>query len=100
MDFTFLALSSDFEYMLQFRYFLLAAGMLSCIYLTVSLIHFRDKLVTNSKYKFLLYILLVAIIDLTFIFLCLSRLAFDEMFAMFILAPIVYLFTTMIKELV
>lgn len=97
MDFTFAAMASVPDS--ANKWFLLAACMVLCIYSTVYLINFKDKLVTESNYKFLLYILTVAIVDATFIFLCWDRLTFDEMCGMFICAPIVYLITSVLKRI-
>lgn len=96
MDFTLAAMASV-PYSAN-KLFLLATCLISCIYSTVYLIRYKDKIVTESKYKFILLILIVAIVDATFIFVCLNRLTFDEICGMFICAPIVYLITSVLKR--
>ena len=96
MDFTLAAMASV-PYSAN-KLFLLATCLVSCIYATVYLIRSKDKIFTESKYKFLLCIVIVAIVDATFIFVCLDRLTFDEICGMFICAPIVYLITSVLKR--
>ena len=96
MDFTLAAMASV-PYSAN-KLFLLATCLVSCIYSTVYLIRSKDKIFTESKYKFILCIVIVTIVDATFIFVCLDRLTFDEICGMFICAPIVYLITSVLKR--
>lgn len=98
MDLEFIALSPYCDQIWNIKNFLLAACLLSCIYLTVYLIKFQDRLVEINKYKFLFYILTISVIDATFLFMCYSRLTFDDIFAMIVLAPLVYLFKEVFCE--
>ena len=99
MDYDILALSPDYARIWNVPNFLLAACLLSCIYLTVYLIKFQERLVETNKYKFLFYIFIVTVIDATFLFMCYKRLSFDDIFAMIVLAPLVYFFKEMFFEI-
>ena len=99
MDYDILALSPDYARIWNVPNFLLAACFLSCISLTVYLIKFQERLVETNQHKFLFSIFIVTVIDATFLFMCYKRLSFDDIFAMIVLAPLVYFFKEMFFEI-